>query len=368
MRISDLPTPSFLVDLPVLERNAQFMLRKAAEEGVRLRPHVKTHKTLEIAEIQCAGKGGPITVSTLAEALFFAEAGWQDIAYAFPLIHSQLEQLVDLNKKIERLHLLADNLESVLAAEEAAKGSKQLSLWLKVDCGYHRSGVDPQSDEAFQIARRIHESSHLDLKGILTHGGQSYQARGPQEIRQAAHQEACLMGEFYRELKAQGIACPEVSVGATPTAVHGSDWEEITEIRPGNYIFFDKFQADIGTCSLADCAVSVLAEVVGHYPRHNHLIVNAGALALSKDPGSVHVLGKTLYGAVAGHPALDVLSISQEHGLISSSQPLEFKEYPIGSRLRIIPNHSCLTAALFPRYDVVEGEMVLDHWTPVRGW
>ena len=142
----------------------------------------------------------------------------------------------------------------------------------------------------------------------------------------------------------------------------------MTEIRPGNYALFDKFQADIGSCSLGEAAATVLTTVVAHYPQHNQLLIDAGALALSKDPGAVHIDDRIVYGAVVENPGLKLFSISQEHGLITAEEPIAFNDYPVGSLVQIIPNHSCLTAALFDRYHVVENNEVVDEWRPMRGW
>ena len=132
--------------------------------------------------------------------------------------------------------------------------------------------------------------------------------------------------------------------------------------------FFDKFQADIGSCKTEDVAATVLTTVASHYPDHNQILIDAGALALSKDPGADHLDNDMVFGGVKNHPHLKIFSMAQEHGLITSNDPLDFEKYPVGSLLRIIPNHSCLTAALFPNYYVVEGDQVIDEWTPMRGW
>jgi len=176
------------------------------------------------------------------------------------------------------------------------------------------------------------------------------------------------MAQFADRLQENGIACETISVGSTPTAMHAPDWQGVTEIRPGNYVFFDKFQADIGSCRRQEVAATVLTTVVAHYPAHNRMLIDAGALALSKDLGADHLGREIVFGAVPNHPQLKIFSISQEHGLITANDPLAFGKYPVGSLLRIIPNHSCLTAALFPKYHVVNEDQVVDEWTPMRGW
>lgn len=176
------------------------------------------------------------------------------------------------------------------------------------------------------------------------------------------------MVRFAERLNQNAISYETVSVGSTPTAIHAPGWQEVSEIRPGNYVFFDKFQADVGSCRLEEVAATVLTTVVAHYPQHNQMLIDAGALALSKDPGATHLNPKTVYGTVLGSPLLKIVNISQEHGLISSDAPITFENFPVGSLLQVIPNHSCLTAALFPKYYVVETNRIVDEWLPMRGW
>jgi D-serine deaminase-like pyridoxal phosphate-dependent protein len=345
------------------------MQERARKHGVRLRPHVKTHKTAEIARLQTSDATSGITVSTLAEAHFFQKAGFDDITYAFPITPNKLDEAADLTGRLEHFHILIDQFATAEAI--AAYGRDKdvcFSVFVKVDCGYHRAGVDPSSPDSVKLVEKIKSSRHARFRGILTHAGHSYHCRNREEIIAIAKQERAVMVEFAERLKQNDIVCETVSVGSTPTAVHAPGWQGVTEIRPGNYVFFDKFQADIGSCSLDEVAARVLTTVVAHYPQHNQLLIDAGALALSKDPGAVHIDDRIVYGEVAEHPGLKLFSISQEHGLITSEQPIAFNDFPVGSLLQIIPNHSCLTAALFDRYHVVEENQMVDEWRPMRGW
>ncbi|MHC4943034.1 MAG: alanine racemase [Planctomycetota bacterium] len=369
MKIMDLETPAFLIDLEKLKRNIRRMQERAKRAGLKLRPHMKTHKTVEIGCMQIEGNSAGITVSTLAEAEFFADAGFADITYAFPITPNKLARAAELTARLKGFHVLLDHrdtADSVIRSAEAR--NIQYSVFLKVDPGYHRAGVDPVGDESIHIADLLHTSQAVDFSGILTHGGHSYHCRNPGEVGIAAREERSALTGLAQRLAKEGIPCPVVSAGSTPTAVHGDNWEGVTELRPGNYVFFDKFQADIGTCTMDDCAASVLATVAGHYPQRNQLLIDAGSLALSKDPGAAHMHAETVFGAIPDHPDLEVQSLSQEHGLIGSGAQIPFEDFPLGCRVRIIPNHSCLTAALFPRYHVVRGEEVIDEWIPVRGW
>lgn len=366
---SELKTPAFLVDLPILQRNIGEMAKRAQRLGVRLRPHVKTHKTAEIARLQAPGPDAAITVSTLAEARFYKDKGFQDITYACPLDPNKIPEAAQLGRDMRNFNLLLDHPDTFAALESYGQGNKiRFAVFLKVDCGYHRAGVDPEKSESYLLAEQIHNSPYVEFRGILTHAGHSYHCRGAEAIAAVARQEREIMAGFAEGLKKRGIEPIVVSVGSTPTAVHARSWEGVSEIRPGNYVFFDKFMADIGACALEDCAATVLVSVVGHYPERNQILVDGGALAFSKDPGAVHVDPEAGFGAVTGHPDLRFKSISQELGIITSPSRMPFESFPIGGRMRIVPNHSCLAAALFPVYHAVEGSRVVDAWVPHRGW
>jgi len=345
------------------------MKARAQKNSVTLRPHVKTHKTVEIAKMQTSAEAPGITVSTLAEARFYQKAGFNDITYAFPITANKLSEAAGLNADLQVFNILLDQPQTQSAVEAYGRqhGIK-FNVFLKVDCGYHRAGVDPSKPESVQFAHRLAASGFIVFKGILTHAGHSYHCSNPAEIVAVAKQERDLMAQFADRLQENGIACESISVGSTPTAMHAPDWQGVTEIRPGNYVFFDKFQADIGSCRRQEVAATVLTTVVAHYPAHNQMLIDAGALALSKDLGADHLGREIVFGTVRNHPQLRIFSISQEHGLITANDPLAFEKHPVGSLLRIIPNHSCLTAALFPKYHVVDEDQVVDEWTPMRGW
>ncbi len=374
---SEIATPAAIVDLDRLEANTARISERVERLGARLRPHVKTHKTVEAARFQVRGHFGGITVSTLAEARFFAHAGFRDITYAVPIAPQRLHEAIDLSRGLDALHLLFDHERTFEAMEAAAKSSGvRLSAFLKVDCGYHRAGVDPEREESLALALRAAQSPHVELAGILTHAGHSYNARSADEIKKVAATEREVMVRFAEKLRRAGAPPPAVSIGSTPTISLGESLEGVTEVRPGNYVFFDRFQSTVGSCAFSDTAFGVLVTVLGEYPERNELLVDAGALALSKDEGPTHVEPGCGYGAVFSadgsehYSSLRIFSLSQEHGKIRSSGnlPIDFARLGVGTRLRIVPNHSCLTAALFDRYHVVRGDRVVDEWRPVRGW
>jgi D-serine deaminase-like pyridoxal phosphate-dependent protein len=374
MPFDQLSTPCALVDLDRLERNAAAMSQQARRLGVRLRPHVKTHKCVEAARLQTAGEHGGITVSTLAEARAFADAGFADITWAVPVALDRLGECAELVRRTYRFRLLVDHLHTVAELEAfAATEGLRFEVLLEADCGHHRSGVDPGDPAAVRLASAIQASPHMALAGILTHAGQSYRCGSRVEAAEVARHERNVMVTFAGRLRAAGIPVGEVSVGSTPTVTAAENLSGVTEVRPGNYLFFDALQAAIGSCHVDEVAFSVLATVIGVYPERRELVVNAGALALSKDPGSIHVDPSCGFGVVVDAtdqrpiPGQRVVSISQEHGVLRSDRPLDPSWQP-GGRLRILPNHACLAAACFDRFHVVRGIEIVDEWRPVRGW
>ncbi len=374
MRIAELPTPAAVVDLDRLERNCARMGERVARLGARLRPHVKTHKCVEAARLQVRGHFGGITVSTMAEARAFAAAGFRDITYAVPIAPTRVEEAAEMVRRLDRFTVLVDG-DVVVAELEACAAAQgvRFPVMLKVDCGYHRAGVDPMSDAAIALAARIAGSPGLQFRGVLTHAGHAYRCRNAAEIAPVAAQEREVTVAFAEQLRRAGIAVPEVSIGATPTIALTEDLAGVTEVRPGNYAFFDAFQAAIGSCTLDDAAFSVMATVIGSYPERGVALLDAGALALSKDEGPRHVDPECGYGLLVDPvarrplPGVTLHALSQEHGHVRGGAGA-VAALPAGARVMILPNHSCLAAALFERYAVARGADVVAEWRPVRGW
>lgn len=355
-RLADLPTPALLLDLDILERNLDRMATRTATLGVDLRPHAKTHKCVEVARLQREHGARGLTVATLAEAEIFAAGGFDDLTWAFPLIPSRLPQARELAREIT-LRLTVDSPEAITALEAAGA---PFHVWLEVDCGDHRSGVDPGSERAVELARRLAGSPQLTFDGLLTHSGQAYGVRGREALARVAEEERRVMVALAERLRGAGLPCPAVSVGSTPAMSAVEDLTGATEARPGNYVFYDLSQVAIGSAGVADCAVTVLTTVVSHQPGADHSVIDAGALALSKDHGPGSDYGRACREPTATPlvPELPVTAVSQEHGTVEG-------ELAVGSRLRILPNHSCLTVACWDTYHVVRGDRVVDRW-PIR--
>jgi D-serine deaminase-like pyridoxal phosphate-dependent protein len=371
--LQSLKTPSLVLDLERVRNNAARVGEIARRNGVKLRPHIKTHKCVEVGQIQTAGQSGAVTTSTLAEVWAFAGHGFDDFTYAIPIESGKFAEAIEIVKSGVKLNVLTDDLESSQSLNEAAKNAGvKLSVFLKVDCGYHRVGVEPHIPEAIEIPQFISESSNLHFAGILTHAGHSYNVRTVAEVVEIAGQERDRMVAFAEKLRSLGIEVPCVSIGSTPTISHIDHLQGIDEIRPGNYIFFDAFQATLGSCGFEDCALTVLASVTHRDRERKKIVVDAGAIALSKDRGAVEIDPTCGYGRVLDLAGNDlggrIGSVSQEHGVFYIENEETFDRLIVGSRVRILANHSCLSAAQHADYNILENGEIVAQWKIHRGW
>lgn len=376
MTLEGLRTPALILDSGLLRRNLAAMSERIAGLGLDLRPHMKTAKCAEIAKLAIVGHSGGICVSTVAEAIYFARHGIRDITYAFGIVPEKMDALADLARGGVKVSLLLDDPGVALGvAERAAALDAQFDVLTEIDSGMNRAGIDAESPALIEIGRILDGAPAVRLGGVLTHGGQSYDCRGAAECRIVAEEERLAVVAAATRLRQAGLPCPRVAPGSTPTAVHAQSAEGITEMRPGNYMFFDLHQLGIGACAVEDIAVSVLATVIGHNRAHNRIVIDAGALALSKDIDARDQIPDAGYGWVfdslgrARIGDLRVTALSQEHGTIESDGPLPFDRLPIGARVRILPSHSCLTAAAYGGYNLVDGGAdVIDVWERMGGW
>jgi D-serine deaminase-like pyridoxal phosphate-dependent protein len=296
---------------PVVARNATVMLDRAHRLGVSLRPHVKTHKTIEGALLQtCGSRTNGIVVSTLGEAIFFANNGFQDIVYAVPITPDKLADAAALTVQITSFYIMIDSQYSLdqVCAHPMPSASKPWNIILAFDCGYHRDGVDIDDPASIKMAKQIVENPMLAFGGIYTHGGHSYGCSTAAGIETISRAERDAAVAFAKTLKENAINCPIVGIGSTPTcSVPPSDGlSGVTEMHPGNYLMYDAMQTKIGSCSRDDIAIRILARVIGHYPRLNMMLLDMGWTAIS-DQGGSHG-----YGFIVGHPDLKIKVLKQE--------------------------------------------------------
>lgn len=376
--LATLSTPTLLLDRRILTANLDRLAARATALDVLLRPHLKTAKCGEIAAL--ARDRGPLagfTVSTLHEAEYFYARGHRDLFYAVTIEPGKFARAAALLRAGAQLTVACDDLATGTAL--AAAGEKlgvRFPVLLEIDCGDHRSGLAPTDPALPALAQLLHAGPGTELRGVCTHGGQSYAGRSAADHIATAEVERAAVVGVAEHLRAAGLPCPVVSVGSTPTAMYAAHLRGVTELRCGVYMFGDLFQAAIGSCTEADIAISVLAAVIGHRRDRNQLLIDAGALALSKDINtrSLPPAQHTGFGAVASLdgvrlPGLTVAGVSQEHGQITGPAPIDFEKFPVGTRLRILPNHSCLTAAAYDRYHVLDGgHEVVATWTRTNGW
>jgi len=372
MKLGDLPTPCLVLDRRILVRNLDGMARAVARHGVALRPHMKTAKSIEVARLASAASGrkgvGPITVSTLAEAEYFAAHGVTDVLYAVGITPQKLEEVAKLKMVGTEVIVITDDpaMASVIAAHPAAPRAL-----IEIDSGEGRGGLLPEDPLVLEIGRRLGPS----LAGVMTHAGHSYAGRTAAQMRDIAEKERVAVLRAAERLRAAGHPAPIVSLGSSPTALHAATLGGITEVRAGVYMFGDLFQSEIGTHRLDDIAVTVLASVIGRRPAQHRLVLDAGGLALSKDRSTQD--GPKDYGFglmldLAGRRSFGesiVRRAYQEHGVVDCDPNLALPNLPVGGKVRVAPNHVCMTAAAHDRYYVVdEGDEVAAIWTRVNGW
>lgn len=371
-----LQTPCLLLDESALERNIHTMANRFKRLGVPLRPHLKTAKSIPIARLLQDAGADRWTVSTLKEAEYFADAGFHDMLYAVSMVPQKMPRLMALNRAGAQMSLCLDSPQIAQDIAKMTLDGPAPSVFLEVDVDGHRAGVRAADSHAIETAKIISAAPNLKFAGVMAHGGGvSYAAEGSAELQAAAEQERTRTLEVKQALEANGIACPTVSIGSTPTALFGTSYEGVSEVRAGVYVFHDVFQSNLGMCALEDVAATVLTTIISHAPHLNRLIVDAGGLALSKDRSCASQDNDCGFGLVAdedGHidPLLYVQGVSQEHGYITTrdGSPLPFDLYPRASQLRILPNHSCMTVAAYDGYHVMNGPSEGQWWSRCNGW
>jgi D-serine deaminase-like pyridoxal phosphate-dependent protein len=337
------------------------MSRRTAAAGVELWPHTKTHKSVRVAELQRANGAAGLTVATLHEATCFADAGFERLLVAYPPVGAwRVDVLLELARRVE-LRVVVDDVATVEALHDAigSTGAPIGYLW-EVDCGVRRCGTLPGEPTAERVAA-AQRFGRARYDGLMTFGGHAYAAADDAGVSAAAQDEKDALATSAAALESLGIESHARSAGTTPTAHQLTEAGPITELRPGNYVFYDATQVALGIATEAQCAVSVLATVVSR-PDPRRLILDCGAKALAAD---THARSPG-FGRVASHPELLVDRLFEEHAIVEAKMP---STIPVGTRLRVIPNHSCVTASLHERMLVTEGDEVVDEWRiAARGW
>lgn len=373
--LGSLPTPCLLLDRPRMERNIVRLKESLQSLRVGLRPHLKTAKSVDIALRMMASPSGPATVSTLQEAEAFADAGVTDLLYAVGIAPAKLDRVLALRRRGVDLTIVLDSVEQARAVAAKSRAAQlAIPALIEIDSDGHRAGVRPGDPALLEIAGALQEGGAL-LRGVMTHAGGSYDSRSVDDLVSAAERERASAVQCATELRSAGFAAPIVSVGSTPTAHFARDLSGVTEVRAGVFVFFDLVMAGIGVCCVDDIAISVLTTVIGHQPAKRQLIVDAGWMALSRDRGTASQAVDQGYGIacdIAGRPYPDLImtQTSQEHGVLEmrAGSSTACPSLPIGSLVRIMPNHACATAAQHSEY-VVLSDSAATRWPRIAaGW
>jgi len=364
--LSLIESPAVLLDHRKLLANIRSMQELADRHGVELRPHAKTHKSDLIAQLQIAEGARGVTVAKTDEAVRFITHGIHSVTVAYPVVvPSKLDRLFTTAAEHEaeiRLTLDSDVGADAIAAAARRHGAT-VGVLMKIDVGLRRCGVREDDPGLLPLVRRIDGDPSLEFLGFLSHAGQAYGAKDGETVREIAREECEILGRVRAKVEEAGIEVKVVSVGSTPTVLASESYEGITEIRPGNYTFMDRTPLRLGLISPDKLALSVLATVVSK--NSDYHIIDAGSKVFSSDMGAHGTSGVAdfgiaypLQGYAAKRKSLSVLKLSEEHGFVERNSV----DLPIGSQLRIIPNHSCVVANLVGEYTVLREDGAIETW------
>lgn len=364
MLVSDLPTPQVLVDRRRLLANIERVQRLADAAGVALRPHAKTHKSPVIARWQIDRGARGICCAKVGEAEVFVAAGISDIRLPYPVSPSNAARVLALLERAS-ISLIVDHRDVASEWSRAmTRAHRTLDVLVKVDVGFHRCGIDPERADAVDFVRAVASLPGLRLRGLLSHAGHGYFAASEEELRSIAEREARMLSGLRDRAAASGIAIDELSVGATPTlrfTASATREHGLTELRPGNYVYFDRTQVALGSASLDDCALTVAATVVSK-PAADRIILDCGSKTLASDlaRGLTQTPG---YGAVltsdgsAVDKSLTIERLSEEHATVRVAGRTALEP---GDRVRVLPNHSCVVANMVDAVALVDDDRVID--------
>lgn len=376
MNLESLNTPAALIDVARMNRNIERMQQRMNALGVRFRPHVKTTKCAQVVEAQIEAGARGITVSTLKEAEQFFASGIQDIVYAVGMAPTKLAQALALRRKGCALKIVADSVACAQAiAAYGRDHGEPFEVWIEIDVDGHRSGIAPEDDTLLAVAAALADGG-MRLGGVLAHAGSSYDYDQHEDLVRIAEQERSGCVRAAERLRAAGYTCEVVSTGSTPTALAAEHLEGVTEVRAGVYVMFDLVMHNVGVNDTSEIALSVLTAVIGHQKEKGWAIVDAGWMAMSRDRGTQRQKRDFGYGLVCleDGQVLDEYLMSganQEHGIISrlGTPDLDIEQrFPIGTRLRILPNHACATGAQHPVYQALSPDGSIQAWPRFYGW
>ena len=356
-KIEDLDTPALLVDLDVMEKNLLWGQQKANSAGVKLRPHIKTHRTPALAkkQVELGAKG--ITAAKLGEAEVMAREGIDDIFIANEIVGKiKIERLRKLNRQIHLATGIDSPVQAKALSEKFAIEDKPIEVLIDVDTGDVRTGIQPDQS-VLELANLIIQLPGLKLRGIFTHDGHSYGARDIFEVKQIFKKSQEEMLQTANILRLSGIQVEEISVGSTPSFLVADILPGITEIRPGTYIFLDAAQGNL-LRSYERCALTVLTTITNR-PTPHRVVIDAGTKALSAFVRGVGVCQTRGFGLLKEEPTIYLESLSDEHGVFTAASECE---YPIGDKIQIIPNHACPTCNLYDYLYGVRDCMVVNKW------
>jgi len=359
MLVSDLPTPQVLIDRARLMRNIDRAQRLASNAGVALRPHAKTHKSPVIAKWQIEAGAAGVCCAKVGEAEVFVEAGIANIRLPYPVSPSNAGRILALADRAA-ISIIVDHLDVARGWSDAMQRSgRTLDVLIKVDVGFHRCGIDPDAD-ALGFVQHVAALPGLRLRGLLSHAGHGYQAVSEDELRAVARREAEILTALRDRAAHAGIQLEELSVGATPTFRFSAGQRGLTELRPGNYVYFDRTQIALGSASLDDCALTVLASVVTQHD--GRIILDAGSKTLTNDQAR-GITAAPGFGAIltpdgsAIDDGLTIERLSEEHATVRVTGRTTLKP---GERVRVLPNHSCVVSNLVNDVRLVDGDRVID--------
>lgn len=359
---ADLDTPAVVINRPILDKNIDEMARFAAAHHLKLRPHVKAHKSPDIAKRQLEAGATGITVAKVGEAEVMAASGVRDIFVANELVTpTKVERLLALSPSARLAVAVDDQGNLALLDRAAGSAGTRLGVLIEVDSGLHRCGVS-DATAALDLARALEGYPHLEFRGIFTHAGQVYGASTRDEVTAIGRHEGSSMVAMAEALRAGGVDVHEVSVGSTPTAMIAGAVAGVTEIRPGNYVFHDAIQVGLGVVPEERCSLRVLATVISR-PAPDRVVLDAGSKTLGLDRGAHGTAVVQGFGRILGWPALRLERLSEEHGVAMATNEGGEPHLPdLGQTVEIIPNHACVVANLARTLYVLDGEKVIDRW------